>query len=63
MLLVIQLADLGFGLARVAANALHIDYLDWQPSFTGWLAVLIAFVLAQVFERGAAMRDDLDGTV
>ncbi|AOW25024.1 hypothetical protein AVM11_05750 [Sphingomonas melonis TY] len=63
MLLVIQLADLGYGLARVAANVLHIDYPDWQPSFTGWLAVLIAFVLAQVFERGAAMRDDLDGTV
>lgn len=63
MLLVIQLADLGFGLASIAARALHIDYLDWQPSFTGWLAILIAFVLAQVFEHGAAMRDDLDGTV
>lgn len=63
MLLVIQLADLGYGLARFAARALQVDYPTWQPSFTGWLAVLIAFVLAQVFERGAAMRDDLDGTV
>lgn len=63
MLLVIQLADLGYGIATIAARTLRIDYLDWQPSFTGWLAVLVAFVLAQVFERGAAMRDDLDGTV
>ena len=63
MLLVIQLADLGYGVARFAADALRVDSPSWQPSFTGWLAVLIAFVLAQVFERGAAMRDDLDGTV
>lgn len=63
MLLTIQLADLAFGGARLVARMLQIDYLDWQPSFTGWLGVLIAFVLAQVFEHGAAMREDLDGTV
>lgn len=63
MLLVIQLADLIFGATRVIAKLLHIDYAGWQPNVTGWLAVLVAFVLAQVFERGAAMRDDLDGTV
>ncbi|MGR6328379.1 DUF2975 domain-containing protein [Sphingomonas sp. XXL09] len=62
-LLTLQLADLALGGARLIANALRIDYLQWQPSFTGWLAVMIAFVLAQVFERGAAMRDDLDGTI
>ncbi|WP_254503794.1 DUF2975 domain-containing protein, partial [Salmonella enterica] len=58
MLLTIQLADLAFGGARLVARMLQIDYLDWQPSFTGWLGVLIAFVLAQVFEHGAAMRED-----
>lgn len=63
MLLTIQVADLAFGATRLVAKLLHIDYASWQPSFTGWLGVLIAFVLAQVFERGAAMREDLDGTV
>lgn len=30
---------------------------------TGWLAILLLFVLAQVFLEGARMRDDLEGTV
>ena len=32
-------------------------------SFAGWMAVLLLFVLAQVFEAGTRMRQDLDGTV
>ena len=32
-------------------------------SITGWIGVLLLFVLAQVFEQGARMRADLDGTV
>jgi hypothetical protein len=63
MLLIVQLADLAYGLTTIIANRLHIEYLVWQPGCSGWVAVLIAFVLAQVFEHGAAMRDDLDGTV
>jgi hypothetical protein len=63
MLLIVQLADLAYGVTTIVANRLHIQDLVWQPGFTGWVAVLIAFVLAQVFEHGAAMRDDLDGTV
>ncbi|GAA0671174.1 DUF2975 domain-containing protein [Sphingomonas insulae] len=63
MLLVIQFADVGFGIVTWIARALHIDFLSWTPGFTGWIAVLIAFVLAQVFERGAAMQHDLEGTV
>lgn len=63
MLLVVQCADLGFGAVTLVAQHLHIDFLPWQPGFTGWIAVLVAFVLAQVFERGAAMQGDLDGTV
>lgn len=41
----------------------------WEPgridafSFAPWLAVLLLFVLAGVFARGAQMRDDLAGTV
>lgn len=37
--------------------------LDWSFSPVGLLAVLLLFVLAQVFAQGAAMRDDLEGTV
>jgi hypothetical protein len=37
--------------------------LGWSFSATGLLAVLLLFVLAQVFAQGAAMRDDLEGTV
>ena len=32
-------------------------------NFTGWLAILLLFVLAQVFLEGTRMRDDLEGTV
>jgi hypothetical protein len=32
-------------------------------SVTRWLAVLLLFVLARVFEQGTRMRDDLAGTV
>ena len=37
--------------------------IGWDFSPTGLLAVLLLFVLAQVFAQGAAMRDDLEGTV
>ncbi len=30
---------------------------------TGWLAILLLFVLAQVFLEGTHMREDLEGTV
>jgi hypothetical protein len=42
------------------ANPLHIDA---GFSVTGWLAVLLTFVLARVFAEGARMRADLEGTV
>jgi len=32
-------------------------------SITGWLAVLLLFVLARVFAEGSRMRADLEGTV
>jgi hypothetical protein len=37
--------------------------LDWSFSFAPWLAVLLLFVLARVFEHGAWMRAELEGTV
>lgn len=37
--------------------------IDWHFSLTGWLAVLMLFVLARVFAQGARMREELEGTV
>jgi hypothetical protein len=46
----------------VSTEAQPID-LDWSFSFTRWLAVLLLFVLARVFEQGTKMREELAGTV
>lgn len=36
---------------------------DMEFSFTGLLLALVLFILARVFRHGAAMREDLEGTV
>lgn len=46
----------------IVAATLPFD-LHWEFSPIGLLAVLLLFVLAQVFAEGARMRDDLEGTV
>lgn len=48
--------------ATASSPAQALD-IRWAPSLTRWLAVLLLFVLAQVFEQGTRMRDDLEGTV
>lgn len=63
MLLALQVVDLAYGGVVLLARHLRIDYVGWQPSFTGWIAVLVAFVLVRVFAAGTTMRDDLAGTV
>ncbi|MBI4893171.1 MAG: DUF2975 domain-containing protein [Acidobacteria bacterium] len=37
--------------------------IGWNFSLTRWLAVLLLFVLSRVFDEGARMREDLEGTV
>ena len=37
--------------------------LSCNLSLMRWLLVLLLFVLARVFESGARMREDLEGTV
>ncbi len=64
-------ALLGLELLHLAAGAIAAAFsspatpldIDWSFSVTGWLAVLLLFVLARVFESGARMREDLEGTV
>ena len=59
-----QLLSLVIGLVGKAistpAHPLHLD-AGFSPS--GWLAVILTFVLARVFAEGTLMREDLDGTV
>ena len=38
-------------------------HLDAGFSVSGWLAVLLTFVLARVFAEGTLMREDLEGTI
>jgi hypothetical protein len=58
-LLGLELVHLAVG-AVSAAGAIDVD---WDFSPTGLLAVLLLFVLAQVFAQGARMREELEGTV
>jgi Protein of unknown function (DUF2975) len=51
------------GIAKSDAFAALGIHIDWSFSFTPWIAVLLLFVLARVFEHGARMRADLEGTV
>lgn len=62
-LLAIQLLDLAFGLVSIRASAATGAYFGWSFGITGWLAVLLLFVLARVFEGGAAMQDELEQTI
>lgn len=62
-LLAIQLLDLAFGLISIRASEQTGEYFGWSFGMTGWLAVLLLFVLARVFEGGAAMQDELEQTI
>ncbi len=48
--------------ALVSTTAAPLN-IRWGFSLTRWLTVLMLFVLARVFEQGARMREDLEGTV
>ena len=63
-LLGIQLLSVVIGViaARTRSEVQELD-IDWSFSITPWIAVLLLFVLARVFEHGARMRADLEGTV
>lgn len=48
---------------RMISTPAHPIDLDAGFSVTGWLAVLLTFLLARVFAEGTRLRDDLEGTV
>jgi hypothetical protein len=63
-LLALQLFSLVIGaIARAVSSPAHPVKLDAGFSITGWLAVLLTFLLARVFAEGTRMREDLEGTV
>ncbi|HTO74645.1 MAG TPA: DUF2975 domain-containing protein [Thermoanaerobaculia bacterium] len=63
-LLAIQLLSLVIGaIARSVSTPAHPLHLNAGFSISGWLAVLLTFLLARVFAEGALMREDLQGTV
>ena len=51
------------GIGRAISTPQHPLHLDAGFSATGWLAVLLTFVLARVFAEGTLMREDLEGTI
>jgi Protein of unknown function (DUF2975) len=63
-LLLLQLISMVIGeIAKSVSTSAHPVHLDAGFSFTGWLAVLLTFLLAGVFAEGTKMRDDLEGMV
>jgi len=51
------------GIATAVSTPAHPLHLDAGFSTSGWLAVILTFVLARVFAEGSLMRQDLEGTV
>ena len=63
-LLALQLLSLVIGgIGRAISTPAHPLHLDAGFSTSGWLAVILTFVLARVFAEGTLMREDLEGTV
>ena len=63
-MLVIQILSLIIGaIADSVSTPLHPVKLNAGFSASGWLSVLLTFLLARVFAEGALMREDLEGTV
>ena len=64
VLLALQLLSMVIGgIGDAISTPEHPIKLDAGFSTSGWLAVLLTFVLARVFAEGARMREDLEGTV
>jgi hypothetical protein len=51
------------GIAEALSRPGHPIDIDAGPSVSGWLAVLLTFILARVFAEGALMREDLEATI
>ena len=63
-LLALQCFSIVIGaIADSLSTPTHPVNIDAGFSISGWLAVLLTFLLARVFAEGTLMREDLEGTV
>lgn len=63
-LLALQLLSLVIGgIGKAISTPVHPLHLNAGFSASGWLAVLLTFVLARVFAEATRMREDLEGVV
>ncbi len=63
-LLALQLLGLAIAaIVKTISTAEHPVDIETGFSVNGWIAVLLAFILARVFAEGTLMREDLEGTV
>src|SRR5512132_533337 len=63
-MLALQLLSLVIrAIAKAVSTPAHPLHLRAGFSISGWLAVLLTFLLARVFAEGTLMREDLEGTV
>lgn len=63
-LLALQLLSVVIGaIAKAVSTPAQPLHLQAGFSISGWLAVLLTFLLARVFAEGTLMREDLEGTV
>jgi len=63
-LLALQLLSLVIGsIGKAVSSPAHPVHLNAGFSISGWLAVILTFVLARVFAEATLMREDLQGTV
>ena len=64
VLLVLNLLSIVIGaIAQAVSTPAHPLHLDAGFSINGWLAVVLTFVLAHVFAKGALMREDVEEAV
>ena len=64
VLLALQLLSLVVGaIVKSVSSPAHPLNIQAGFSISGWLAVLLTFLLARVFAEGTLMREDLEGTV
>ena len=60
----LQLLSLVVGaIVKAISTPAHPLHIQAGFSISGWLAVLLTFLLARVFAEGARMREDLEGMV
>lgn len=63
-LLALELMHFAVGAVAASVSSAAVPLkISWDFSVTRCLAVLLLFVLARVFEEGARMREELEGTV